>query len=90
MREIVASITSKGQLTIPAAVRRHLGVEPGGKVAFVIEDGSVRLQPTRFTLETVFGSVEPLDREDPDDFDAQIEEAMEDGAAEIVRKLSRP
>ena len=30
----VAKITSKGQITIPAEVRRMLGLKPGDKVAF--------------------------------------------------------
>lgn len=43
MQEIVSTITSKGQVTIPAAVRRHLGVGTNDKITFVIEDtGEVR------------------------------------------------
>ena len=34
----VAKITSKGQVTIPASVRRELGVESGDRLVFVIED----------------------------------------------------
>jgi len=30
-----ATITSKGQVTIPASVRRQLGVKPGDRVEFV-------------------------------------------------------
>lgn len=30
-----AKITSKGQVTIPAVVRRELGVQPGDRVDFV-------------------------------------------------------
>ena len=30
----VASITSKGQITLPKSIRRALGVDYGGKVAF--------------------------------------------------------
>lgn len=29
-----AKVTSKGQITLPAEVRKALGVEPGGKVVF--------------------------------------------------------
>ncbi len=49
MKEIVATITSKGQVTIPAEVRRHLGVKRSDKVSFVIEpDGVVRLRVPRY------------------------------------------
>lgn len=36
-------VTSKGQVTIPQAVRRRLGIEPGSEVDFVADDDVVRL-----------------------------------------------
>jgi AbrB family looped-hinge helix DNA binding protein len=45
MKEIVSTITSKGQVTIPAEVRRYLGVGQGDKLSFVIDDsGTVGLK----------------------------------------------
>lgn len=50
MREVLATITSKGQVTIPAEVRRHLGVKTKDKIAFVLEaSGTVRLRLPRYT-----------------------------------------
>ena len=41
-----AAITSKGQATIPKAVREHLHLRPGDRVRFCIHpDGSVALLP---------------------------------------------
>ncbi len=41
-----AAITSKGQLTIPKAIRQHLHVKPGDRVKFFIHpDGTVVLLP---------------------------------------------
>jgi antitoxin PrlF len=37
----IATLTSKGQITLPKAVRQLLGLEAGGKVAFEIRDGEV-------------------------------------------------
>ena len=49
MKEIVATITSKGQVTIPAEVRRHLGVQTNDKIAFVLgEEGRVELKAPRY------------------------------------------
>ena len=49
MHEIVSTITSKGQVTIPAEVRRHLGVGTRDRIAFIIEpDGTVRLRAPRY------------------------------------------
>lgn len=35
----VATLTSKGQITLPKPIRQALGVDLGGKVAFTLEDG---------------------------------------------------
>lgn len=78
MKEIVATLTSKGQVTIPAEVRQRLGLKSGDKLAFEIEDDQVRIKPVTFTLESAYGSVEPLHR--PEDFDQLIREAKADRA----------
>ena len=36
-------VTSKGQVTIPRAIRRRLGIEPGSEVDFHVDDETVRL-----------------------------------------------
>ena len=54
-----AAITSKGQATIPKAIRDHLGLKPGGRVKFFIHpDGSVVLLP-KLPITTLKGSVRP-------------------------------
>lgn len=88
MRELVSTVTSKGQVTIPVEIRRRLGVVPADKVAFVVtDDGRVEVRPVRFTLESVFGSVPPLPGRDSADFRDQIEDAMEEEAERIVRDM---
>ncbi|MCE2465878.1 MAG: type II toxin-antitoxin system PrlF family antitoxin [Dehalococcoidia bacterium] len=67
MKEITTTITQRGQVTIPAEVRRVLGVKPRDKVAFTIFDGEVRLAPALFSLESAYGSVKPSSR--PEDLD---------------------
>jgi len=42
-------ITSKGQVTIPQAIREQLGLLPNTDVEFVVEGASVRIQKTRKT-----------------------------------------
>jgi AbrB family looped-hinge helix DNA binding protein len=36
-------LTSKGQVTIPIAVREELGLQPGDEVEFVVEDGAAKI-----------------------------------------------
>lgn len=43
-----ATLTSKGQATVPKAVRDHLGVRPGDKIRYFIHpDGTVLILPVR-------------------------------------------
>jgi antitoxin PrlF len=49
MKEIISTITSKGQVTIPVEVRDYLGLSTNDKVAFIIDDnGAVRLKVPRY------------------------------------------
>ena len=50
MAEILMTVTSKGQVTIPAAVRRYLKIKKNQKIALILEsDGSVRLKAPRYS-----------------------------------------
>jgi antitoxin PrlF len=52
-----AKITSKGQITLPAELRKALGVEPGDGVVFLpAENGSFRIRRTS-TLADLAGRV---------------------------------
>ena len=87
MREYQPTISSKGQITLPAYVRRHLGLEPSDKISVIVtEDGTVILRRPQFSLESVFGSVPSLPNQSAD-FEREIEEAMEERAAELVRRM---
>ena len=68
MREIPATITSKGQLTLPAEVRRHLGLKTRDRVVFVIaaEPDSVKLRAPRYPdLASLRGAAGSLARPMP-------------------------
>jgi len=52
----VAYVTSKGQLVIPARLRRKYGIKPGTKVCFIEGDGGIIFQPlTRDYIRSVCG-----------------------------------
>lgn len=88
MKTIDAPMTSQGQVTIPVEVRRRLGLTKQETVTFVIDNTGGRLVPSAFTLESVFGSIEPM-AGTSEDFDREIEEAMEDHADQVVNRLHR-
>jgi AbrB family looped-hinge helix DNA binding protein len=51
-----ATITSKGQVTIPREIREHLKLETGSKVDFVIgENGEVKVIPLNVPVEKLSG-----------------------------------
>jgi antitoxin PrlF len=84
MKEIVTSLTQRGQVTVPAEVRRLLGLRARDKVAFAIDNDQVRLVPATFTLESAYGSVTPRNR--PEDFKAVSRVAREERAKLKTRR----
>jgi AbrB family looped-hinge helix DNA binding protein len=86
MQQFTTTITQRSQVTLPADVRKRLGVGPRDKVAFVIDEDGVRLLPAPFTLESAYGSVVP--RQHPEDFKAIERMAKEEHIKK--RKLELP
>jgi AbrB family looped-hinge helix DNA binding protein len=73
-----SAITSKGQATIPKAIRDHLRLRPGDRVKFFIHpDGSVVLLP-KLPATALRGFVEHRGR--PVTLD-EMNEAIAEGAA---------
>lgn len=55
-----ATVTSKGQITIPKPIREALELEPGDRVAFRLDDeGRVILEPETLDLMELFGTLKP-------------------------------
>lgn len=87
MKEMLSSVSPKGQVTLPLEIRQLLGVKPKDKVAFKVENGQVHIAPARYTLESVMGSVAPPTR--TEDFERISAEAKEEHLARSVAKLNR-
>lgn len=85
MKQIITTVTQRGQVTVPAEVRRLLGIRPRDKLVFAIDNDQVRVLPAVFTLETAFGSVKPRGRVRPLEQQAQI--AKDEHAEEVLRKM---
>lgn len=51
-----ATVTSKGQVTIPKEVRDALGLRAGAKVTFTVEpNGGVVMRPASLSIQDLFG-----------------------------------
>ncbi|MGH2615423.1 MAG: AbrB/MazE/SpoVT family DNA-binding domain-containing protein [Thermomicrobiales bacterium] len=84
MNSLESTMTQKGQVTIPAAIRVRLGLKPRDRVRFEIAGDVVTIKPAESRLLAGFGAVRPRNR--PEDWQA-IEEEFErlvaaDAAAE--------
>lgn len=82
-----SAITSKGQATIPKAIRDHLRLKPGDRIKFFVHpDGSVVLLP-KIPVSALRGVVTPLGRTVSLD---EMAEAAAAGAARLPRaRISR-
>lgn len=81
MATMTTSITKKGQVTIPAEVRKALSLKPRDKVAFEIRGGEAVIKPVPSDLLAGFGAVQPKER--PEDF-MRMREDMQEWVAEEV------
>lgn len=51
LEHIVAKVSSKGQVVIPAAIREQLGIERGTELSFRVENGSIIVNPQSLSAE---------------------------------------
>ncbi|GFN23676.1 hypothetical protein TAMC210_19930 [Thermanaeromonas sp. C210] len=79
----IAKISSKGQVTIPAEIRKFLGVAPGSHLRFIIKEGTVQIEKGSHDIAALKGSV-PVEGEQ--DFLKARHQAMEEVAIEIARE----
>ncbi len=80
-----AKITSKGQITLPAELRKALGVKPGEEVAFLPgENGSFRIRRMG-SIDELYGIVRKLGyaQDGPPLTDREIKEAIGERVAEL-------
>lgn len=81
-----ATITSKGQVTLPKALRERLHLEPGDRVEFIVEaEGVVRMVPRKASVKALKGMLpkpkRPVSLEEMEKavVDAQRKSAGKDG-----------
>lgn len=84
-KEYMGTLTSKGQVTIPAEVRQRLGIQPRGRVIFRIVDDRVELLPPPLNLADTFGAVKP--RRQPEDFQELHDVAVEEHAQHVIEEM---
>lgn len=85
---VVATITSKGQITIPKEVRDALDLRTGDKVEIAVERGRFSARPKR--KRSIFELREKMDLPRPDFVATQedFDRAIAEGAAERFKRSS--
>ena len=52
---VEATVTSKGQVTLPRELRKRLGIQKGSRIRFTIPaSGTVRVEPVLYELEDLW------------------------------------
>lgn len=84
-KELFTVVTRKGQITLPAEIRRFLGIQEGDRIAVsLVENGDnaprqAIVRPVRSVAERTFGAVPPRKR--PEDFE-ELRRHFEEGIAQ--------
>ncbi len=80
-----AKVTSKGQVTLPKAIRDALGLDESSTVEFTLTDGGAVMRPATGFLAR-YGTIKPLNRpEDWTQIRADTTEAVGLGTVEDDR-----
>ena len=88
MAIVQAKLSSKNQVTIPASVRKTLGVGAFDRVNFVTEGGKVSVEPVKLTLADIRQAIPALRRNGVPVEEPSLEELMVmDGEAERINAL---
>ncbi len=88
------TLSTKGQVTLPKPIRDALDLKEGDRIAFVVVDGSILVQPRNGKVEALFGALSSYAIEGTtlEDFDAAvgegISEHVEGRAGENSRRQS--
>ena len=89
----LAKVTTKGQVTIPIAIRKRLGIKDGDKLLFVEKpDGVFMVNPTMTALEKIGkafeGEAERLGLESDEDVVAMIKEIRKECCCRLMSLMN--
>ncbi len=85
---MLATMTSKGQVTLPKQLRETLKLEPGSKLDFTLQDdGSIRLRAVSSDPLAIVGILPPPKRKRVTD--AEIRAAIAQRAVQRFKRSTR-
>lgn len=87
-RPLTFPITQKGQVTMPAEIRRHLGVGPKDRIEYVVgDDGRVEVKAARSRIDQLGSSIKEVPGREGRDYEEVRHLMLEDLADKIVRDM---
>ncbi len=86
---MIARVSSRGQITLPAAARRTLGIAPGSDLEIIVGDDAITLRPLRRVANLAGILHEYADPGAAEDWDVIREETEKAVARETVRAGAR-
>jgi AbrB family looped-hinge helix DNA binding protein len=84
----IGTITSKGQTTVPKEIRDKLGLKPGDKIVWTVENGRVRLRAKNRSIKELAGFLRRPGQK-PASLE-EIDEAIAQAATESALGDDRP
>jgi len=82
---ITAQVSDKGQITIPASVRKKLGLKPKSRVEIEIRDNVAVIRPMK-SISELYGIFHEAAKGKTTDWDEIIDETMRIVAEEVARE----
>jgi bifunctional DNA-binding transcriptional regulator/antitoxin component of YhaV-PrlF toxin-antitoxin module len=83
-----STVTSKGQTTVPRAVRDALGVKPHDKLKYVVDNGCVTVEAVDLDIEDLFGKFKPVPGADVSDWDKVRQDAWDEVVQDRIRRMA--
>ena len=81
----IAHVSERGQITIPAEVRRRLGLGPGAKLEIEVQDNAIILRPIP-SISALAGIFRQHAREKPTDWETVRAETERAVAEEVAQE----
>ncbi len=74
-----SNLTSKGQVTLPAAIRKQLNLKTGDRIAFTLQGNKIIAEPISTEISSLFGLI----KSDKTVSLEEMQEAIEQAASKI-------
>ncbi|MDO4682271.1 MAG: AbrB/MazE/SpoVT family DNA-binding domain-containing protein [Lautropia sp.] len=89
---MLATVTSKGQITLPKSIRDQLAITTGTQLDFAIVDGVIQARPINRSVKDIFGMLKKPSRKaiSPEAMDEAIAEAASARFEAADQHLPRP